>query len=259
MQFDARIDARSNQDVGDMAGIYNEESVKEFYKNRNKKDGVAYMEAVTKGNKLKYSEKETETISKKQLFHVCELQGKIDETKESQKDNGLMSAWYIYEMREEIVSAAEESEPEVVKPVLVQKENVLEEYGAVTLDKIKESTKLIKQYGPLWLVWACNLSQKYMAASCDKDLKERIEERYKNIPEEEKGGATYFKLAILCMTSMGYAVTRALEMKVSYLKIVDFDNGDVHKALKFFKGGHQRLWLEQPKSPNHINYMFQFL
>ena len=61
------------------------------------------------------------------------------------------------------------------------------------------------------------------------------------------------------MTSMGYTAKRALEMKISYLKIVDFDNGDVINALKFFKGGHQRLWLVQPKSPNHIKNMFQFL
>ena len=184
MKFDALIDARSKQDVGDMAGIYNDESVKEFYTNRNKKDGVAYMEAVTKGNKLKYSEKETETISKKQLFHVCELQGKVDETKEAQKDNGLMSAWFIYQKRDEVVTQATGDDPEVTKPVLVQKENVLEEYGAVTLDKIKESTKLVKQFGPPWLIWAFNLAQKYMAASCDKDLKERIEERYRGLPEE---------------------------------------------------------------------------
>ena len=98
-----------------------------------------------------------------------------------------------------------------------------------------------------------------MAASCEKDLKKRIDERYKNIPEEEKRGATYFKLAILSMTSMGYAVTRALEMKISFLKIVDFDDGDVNKAIKFYKGGHQRLWLVQPKSPNTIKNIFQFL
>ena len=61
------------------------------------------------------------------------------------------------------------------------------------------------------------------------------------------------------MTSKGYAGTRALEMKLTYLKITDFDNEDVIKALKFFRGGNQRLWLVQPKSPNHIKNLFQFL
>ena len=96
MEFDALTQARSSRDVGEMASIYNECSVQEFFQNRNKKDGFAFMDAVTKGNKQKYSEKETETTSKQQLFHVCELQNKVDETKEAQKDNGLMCAWHLY-------------------------------------------------------------------------------------------------------------------------------------------------------------------
>ena len=51
MEFDALSAARSTQDVGVMAGIYNEASVQEFYNNRNKKYGVSFMEAMTKGNK----------------------------------------------------------------------------------------------------------------------------------------------------------------------------------------------------------------
>ena len=98
-----------------------------------------------------------------------------------------MSVWHIYRIKDKVVNPQTGSDTAATKQVLFQRENILDEYGTITLDQIKESIKLVKEYGPPWLVWAINLTHKYIAASCEKELKERIDERFKLIPEEEKG------------------------------------------------------------------------
>lgn len=72
------------------------------------------------------------------------------------------------------------------------------------MDQIKESTKIVKEYCPAWLVWGMTLAREYMINSCDKELREKVQEGMKNIPEGERSRPTYLKFAIMCMTSMGW-------------------------------------------------------
>ena len=61
------------------------------------------------------------------------------------------------------------------------------------------------------------------------------------------------------MTFMAYAVTKSLEiLKSTFLKVSDFDQGNILKALKFYRDGHNRLQLVQNKSPNFIKNLLQF-
>lgn len=154
-------------------------------------------------------------------------------------NNGLQSVWFIYRMHK-VITTGKDDKPKTVD-VLKQHENILEDYEAVTLDKIKESTTLVKEYSPVWSVWGMTLAREYVINSCDKELREKVQERMKNILEEERCVPTYFKLAIMCMTSMGYAVTKALEMKLTFLKINDFDQGNIIKALQFYQDWYNRL------------------
>jgi hypothetical protein len=77
------------------------------------------------------------------------------------------------------------------------------------------------------------------------------------IPSMEQGGATYFLLAIHATTSMSYAVSLSLTIKVQGMKIRDFEGEDVLKAVSFLRGSLQRLAMCKQMPPNMIHQVLK--
>ena len=83
---------------------------------------------------------------------------------------------------------------------------MFEDYSRLTSTQIRQSIRLIKEYGEGSHIWGLTITFKLLESSCEPELRERVLERMMAVPSMEQGGPLYFKLAIESITSMSYTI-----------------------------------------------------
>ena len=58
---------------------------------------------------------------------------------------------------------------------------LLDNYGTVSLEQVKASTRWVKEYGDDHLVWAETITQRLVEASCESNLREQVSEELMGI------------------------------------------------------------------------------
>jgi hypothetical protein len=117
----------------------------------------------------------------------------------------------------------------------------LDDYANLTLDAVKISTHGIQEWGDDHNVWAQTIVTQLVSNSCDSDLHQRVTEKMIGIDEYEVGGATYFKMAIECITSMSHTVSMSLSIKISNMTIQQFTGENVISVISAVRGATERL------------------
>jgi hypothetical protein len=99
-------------------------------------------------------------------------------------------------------------------------------------------------------VWLETIVTTLVENCCDAPLRERVTERLIALSDYETGGATYFKSAIECITSMSQTVSMTLSLSISTLTIKSFDGENVSRVISFLRGATQRLKMSSMLPPH---------
>ena len=108
-------------------------------------------------------------------------------------------------------------------------------------------------------VWAETLTSRLVENSCEPEIWERVSERMMGIIPFETGGATYFKLAMECITSMSFTVSMLLSFKVTKMTVKQFPGENMFKLISFMRGAIQRLTMNKMLPPHMTLVIFQVM
>jgi hypothetical protein len=204
---------------------------------------MQWVTTVTTGIESPLSIVKNDAQDTDQLESVYDLAMRVTEIKNMVKKNGLFEAFDIYEV------------DSLGRPLKSTARNLLDEYDTLTLDKVHTSPRAVQSWEPDHRVWVETIIASWISACCDAPLRERITERLIGLDAYENGGATDFKSAIDCITSMRQSVSMALSMCISSLTIKGFDGENVPGVISFLRGATQRLKMSGMLPP-HLSLIF---
>lgn len=243
-----RTTKRTKDELRDHAGLFDQDVVKSKYKSRGTKECMQWVVSVTQGIESKFSTVKSDAIEDEQFESVYDLSMRVAELKTFVKQNGLASAFDIYQLDSN------------GQPLLSTARNVMDDYGTLTLDDVKSSTRGVQEWSENHKVWAETIAMQLVSNSCDSDLRQRVTERLIGVDDYEIGGATYFKVAIECITSMSHTVSMSLSIKLTKLTIQQFEGENVISVISALRGATQRLTMSgmlPPHLPIIIYKIFQ--
>jgi hypothetical protein len=233
-----RTTKRSQSELRSHGGLFDEDVVKQKYATRGTKECMQWIVAVTSGIDSKFSTVKSDSIDDEQFESVYDLSMRVAELKTFVKQNGLISAFDIYDIDSNGM------------PLLASSRNLLDDYGTLTLDTVKASTRSIQEWASDHKVWAETIVMQLVSNSCDSDLRQRVTERLIDVNDYEVGGATFFKIALECITSMSHTVSMSLSIKITNLTIKKFDGENVIKVISSLRGATQRLTMSGMLPPH---------
>jgi hypothetical protein len=212
------------------AGVY-DNALQDYYPKKNEKSSIMWVYNVTKGLEDKFSVLKAESIESNQLETVYDVSMRMTELERKMRERGLYQVFEMYTV-----------DNTVSPPSFVAKGNLFEVYTTMNLQQVRDSVRFIKDWwSQRHIVWGMTLTFTLLENSCDLELRGRVNETLMNIPEVERGGPVYLKIALDYITSVSYAVSLALTLKVQKLKIKDFDGEEVPKVVGFLRGALARL------------------
>jgi hypothetical protein len=179
-----RATKRTKDELRNHGGLFDEDVVKQKYATRGTKECMQWTTTVTTGIESKFSTVKSDAVEDEQFESVYDLSMRVAELRTFIKQNGLASAFDIY------------ATDSTGKPIISTARNILDDYGSITLDEVKSSTRGIQEWGEDHKVWAETIAMQLVSNSCDADLRQRVTERMIGIDDYDIGGATFFKLAI---------------------------------------------------------------
>ena len=233
-----RTTKRSQSELRDHGGLFDENVVKQKYLTRGTKECMQWIATVTSGIDSKFSTVKSDSVDDEQFESVYDLSMRVAELQTFVRQNGLISAFDIYDVDSNGL------------PLLSSGRNLLDDYGTLTLDTVKVSTRSIQEWAADHRVWVETIVMQLVSNSCDSDLRQRVTERLIGVNAYEVGGATFFKLAIECITSMSHTVSMSLSIKITNLTIKKFDGENVIKVISALRGATQRLTMSGMLPPH---------
>ena len=245
-----RVVARTLEELEGAAGMYGDDMLQQAFLDRGSRTTMQWVNQVTTGLPTKFSMLKSDAIESEQLESVYDLAMRVNELKRFLSHCGLLDMFMIYEVDETGEQRVPGEPPR----------NLLDNYGTISLDDVKKSVRWVKQWSEDHFVWAETLTLRLVEASCEPGLRERVNERMMGIDPFTLGGATYFKYAMMCITSMSYTVSMTLSIRLTKLTIKQFEGEDVLKLISFLRGAIQRLTMNDmlpPHMPYLIYQMFQ--
>ena len=245
-----RVVARTLEELEGAAGMYGDDMLQQAFLDRGSRTTMQWVNQVTTGLPTKFSMLKSDAIESEQLESVYDLAMRVNELKRFLSHCGLLDMFMIYEVDETGEQRVPGEPPR----------NLLDNYGTISLDNVKKSVRWVKQWSEDHFVWAETLTLRLVEASCEPGLRERVNERMMGIDPFTLGGATYFKYAMMCITSMSYTVSMTLSIHLTKLTIKQFEGEDVLKLISFLRGAIQRLTMNDmlpPHMPYLIYQMFQ--
>jgi hypothetical protein len=237
-----RLTARTITELQSSTSLYTTDIIKRKHATRGTKESMQWVSIVTTGIDSKLSMVKNDAIASDQLESVYDLAMRVTEIKNMAKKNGLLDAFDIYQV------------DSIGRPLKTTARNLLDEYGTITFDEVRTSTRSVQSWDPDHRVWVETIVATLIANCCDAPLRERVTERLIGVDPYETGGATYFKSAIDCITSMSQTVSMALSIRLSTLTIKGFDGENVPRVISFLRGATQRLKMSNMLPP-HLSLM----
>jgi hypothetical protein len=187
---------------------------------------------------LTFSTVKSDAVEDEQFESVYDLSMRVAELKTFVKQNGLISAFDVFDIDSEGI------------PILSTGRNLLDDYASLTLDAVRASTRGIQEWADDHKVWAETIVMQLVSNSCDPDLRQRVTERLIGIDDYEIGGTTFLKIALECITSMSHTVSMSLSIKITKLTIKQFDGENVIKVISALRGATQRLTMSGMLPPH---------
>ena len=99
-------------------------------------------------------------------------------------------------------------------------------FASVTEADVRSSDLFFNRYGQEYDLQNLHWSAELIENSCDQDLFDKVSERLISIPHPERGEPLSFFFAMEEITSSTTDVVRALERRVTSLKLTDFPGGE---------------------------------
>jgi hypothetical protein len=106
-------------------------------------------------------------------------------------------------------------------------------------------------------VWAQTIVAQLVSNSHDSDLRQHVTEKMIGIDEYEVGGATYFKMAIECISSMSRTVSMSLSIKISNMTIQQFTGENVISVINALRGATERLKMSGMLPPHLLFILYR--
>jgi hypothetical protein len=136
-----KITKITKNELRNHGGLFDEDIVKRKYSSRGTKECMQWVAAVTLGIDSKFSTVKSDAIEDKQFESVYDLSMRVTELKTFVKQNGMISAFDIFEV---------DSDGKIIESTA---RNLLDDYANLTLDEVKTSTRGIQEWGDDHKVW----------------------------------------------------------------------------------------------------------
>ena len=245
LEVTTRAVALSLNKLSVAAGLYDQDVLQQKYMTRSDRATMQWVAQVTAGISSKFSLVRSDAIESEQLQSVYDLAMRVNELERIVTQNGLLDCFMIYKV----------SDTNGQRDTTIPLVNIFQHYGTMTLDQVLSSIQATMKWEPDHLVWAETLTLRLVESSCESPLRERVNERLMGKDRFSIGGATYFKIAMECITSMSYSVSMALSVRITKLSIKQFDGEDVIKVISFLRGAIQRLTMNNMLPPHMYNIL----
>ena len=242
----ARMTKRTKDEIRKHASLFDEDIVKTKYADRGSKETLSWVSAVTTWSlESKFSMVKNDALEAEQLESVYDLAMRVTQLKKFVHKMGLGAVFLVYTLDSD------------GKQIPDTGKCLFDDYSTPTLDDVKKSTRSLHEWDADHVLWADTLALTLVTNSCDPELQERIEERLMNVAEEDIGGATSFKIAMECITSMSHTVSMSLSIHVSNMTLKQFPGEDVTKAISVLRGAIQRLKMSHMLPPHMPLILFR--
>ena len=119
--------------------------------------------------------------------------------------------------------------------------DLLSMFASVTEADVRSSNLFFNRYGQEYDLQNLHWSAELIENSCDQDLLDKVSERLISIPHPERGGPLSFFFAMEEITSSTTDAVRALERRVTSLKLTDFPGENVSTAVSQLRSAISRL------------------
>ena len=113
--------------------------------------------------------------------------------------------------------------------------NLFKDYNQVDLETVKKGTAWYNKYGQTYHVENIKWSGQAILNSCTTELRSKMVEAIREIPESEKGGPTYLMMMIKKIIATSDTALRGLTKKLENLKLTDYDGENVLDCVTFIR------------------------
>ena len=189
----------------------------------------------------------SDAIANEQLTAVYDLSMRVQDLKKFVTKNGLKKIFTIYDVG-----------PNGQVNTSGDGKLIFDHYGSIELSKVKDYVRAVKEWSPDYEVWAMSLSMMLIENSCDETLKFWVNERMSKLDVFERGGPTYFLIAMQCITLMSGKVSMTISIKLTTLKLTNFEGKNVIQAISIFRGIIERLKMCDMLPPHLVEVLFKF-
>ena len=119
--------------------------------------------------------------------------------------------------------------------------NLLSLFSSTTEDEVRASNKFYMQFGQDYDLQNLHWSSELLENSCEQDLLDKISEKLISVPDCEKGGPLFFFYLMLEVTSSTTDAVRAMEHRVTSLRISSFEGENVSTVVSQLRSAISRL------------------
>lgn len=113
--------------------------------------------------------------------------------------------------------------------------NLFKDYNQVDLDTVRKATAWYNKYGQIYHVENVKWSGQAILNSCTTELRSKMVEAIRELPESEKGGPTYLMMMIRKIIATSDTALRGLTKKLETLKLTDYDGENVLDCVTFVR------------------------
>jgi hypothetical protein len=111
------------------------------------------------------------------------------------------------------------------------------DYKKVDFDIVKKATAWYNRYGQTYHVENIKWSGQAIINSCSTELRSKLLQDTRDLPERMKGGPTYLYLVIEKIIATSETALRGLINKISSMKLTDYDGENVLDCVTYIRNG----------------------
>ena len=124
---------------------------------------------------------------------------------------------------------------------IVSSRSLFDHYSSITVDEVRASIEHFRIYGQDYHLQNLQWSEEFFKSSCAPDLRMKIAEKTREIPNTEKGGPLYFLYMIKTILHLSEEGARVMLRKIQTMKVTDFEGEDVDKVVSLLRASIDRL------------------
>ena len=119
--------------------------------------------------------------------------------------------------------------------------SLFDHYSTMTVDEVRASINHFRLYGQDFHLQNLQWSEEFFKASCTPDLRMKITEKTRDIPNTEQGGPLFFFFMIRTILHLSEEGARVMLQKIQHMRVTDFEEEDVDKVVSLLRASLDRL------------------